>query len=923
VEHLSKRLAVLRDARLLETPPEPDFDAHARLAAAVLKTPVGLVVFVDEHRQVLKGVAGLEEPWASRRETPLSHSFCIHAVESGETLAVDDARTHPLLRHNPAIEEMGVTAYLGVPLHFRDHAIGTVCVHDRQPRRWTEAEIGLLSDVARGVTATIELRVALRVASDERALFAAVLESVADGVLAIDTQRAFRVVNAAARELFGVTFGPGLTLPTDWAVVRNVANPDGTPLPSGDGVLTRSVLGESTEKRTFAMTHAGKGTRVWVEASGRPVRSASGEVTAGVAVYRDVTGRGTRAQQFLDAQELLMRTGQLAKVGGWQLELATRKLAWSEEVYRLHEVSPDIGPVVEDAISFYAPEARPIIQAAVERGISHGESWDLELPFVTAKGRRLWVRAQGEAVRENGKVTRLVGAFQDITERKHAELSLVGERAFLETLLENLPDIAVVLFDEDARVVRVHGSSPFVGPAPSTHVGRPFAELAPSASRAELEAAARACIAQRKRATVDVTTPAGRRLEVGIAPLVSAASEARSGLAVAVDVTEREHARMRLALQERLVAMGALASGVGHEINNPLTYLTTNMEVLREELTSRPIPSMSKAELIEVVEDAVDGTERIRRIVADLRAFTREAASPVPIDVLEIVAAAARLMAHELRSQAALVTRLDAAPRILGDPARLGQIVVNLVVNAGQAFGDRRREENEIVVATGTDGEGRCVIEVRDNGGGMDPATSARVFHPFFARPTGVEHSGLGLALCQSAVVGLGGDITCTSAVGRGTTFRVVLPAAQLAPAVAAAPVSRLSVHAKRGRVILIDDEIALTAALQRALASAHDVRAFNDPREALDTILGGAACDVVLCDVMMPHLSGRAFFERLRAARPELARRVVFLTGGILDKDLDDFLARLPNERLSKPLSLSFLREVVWRLVSEKSEYD
>jgi GAF domain len=153
------RLAALHDAELIDTPPEESFDRLARLAARVVNAPVALVSGVDRDRQFFKSCLGLPEPWASRRETPLSHSFCQHVVAAREPVIISDAREDERLLDNLAIRDLGVIAYLGVPLITREgHAVGTLCVIDHQPRIWTPDEISLVKDVASAVVTEITVR---------------------------------------------------------------------------------------------------------------------------------------------------------------------------------------------------------------------------------------------------------------------------------------------------------------------------------------------------------------------------------------------------------------------------------------------------------------------------------------------------------------------------------------------------------------------------------------------------------------------------------------------------------------------------------------------------------------------------------------------------------------------------------------------
>jgi GAF domain-containing protein len=153
----SERLAALQRTGLLDSEPDERFDGLTRVAARALHAPVALVSLIDRDRQFFKSCIGLPEPWASRRETPLSHSFCQHAVASRRALVVDDAREDPTLRDNLAIRDLDVIAYAGIPLIGQDgQAIGTLCVVDHKPRHWRVEETALLEEIATAVVAQIE-----------------------------------------------------------------------------------------------------------------------------------------------------------------------------------------------------------------------------------------------------------------------------------------------------------------------------------------------------------------------------------------------------------------------------------------------------------------------------------------------------------------------------------------------------------------------------------------------------------------------------------------------------------------------------------------------------------------------------------------------------------------------------------------------
>jgi signal transduction histidine kinase len=152
------RLAALRAVALLDTPTEESFDRLARLAARFLRAPIVLVSLVDSDRQFFKSCIGLPEPWRSLRESPLSHSFCQHNRVAAAPLLVEDARAHPVFHDHPAIRDMGVIAYLGIPLVTRGHVLGSFCAVDTRPRAWTADDVSVLEDLAASVMTEIELR---------------------------------------------------------------------------------------------------------------------------------------------------------------------------------------------------------------------------------------------------------------------------------------------------------------------------------------------------------------------------------------------------------------------------------------------------------------------------------------------------------------------------------------------------------------------------------------------------------------------------------------------------------------------------------------------------------------------------------------------------------------------------------------------
>jgi PAS domain S-box-containing protein len=386
------------------------------------------------------------------------------------------------------------------------------------------------------------------------------------------------------------------------------------------------------------------------------------------------------------------------------------------------------------------------------------------------------------------------------------------------------------------------------------------------------------------------------------------------------DITVIKAAQMaseRLARQEHLVTTGTLASGIGHEINNPLTFVLSNLDFAAEELRAIAggSPSARLLELVSVLTEAREGAERVRKIVRGLRALARQESEPLPTSVDAAVQVAINMAAHESRHKASVVTELAATPPVLADESRLTQVLVNLLVNAAQAFTTNNVETNRITVSSALAPGGRVAIAVSDNGPGIPDALQRRIFDPFFTtKPVG-QGTGLGLSISQSIMRSLGGDLSVESRLGHGTTFRLFLPIAR--ELLGAPPGSNLADNLLSGRILVVDDEPAILNSVRRFLERDHRVVAVTDAREALAQIEKGERFDVIFCDLMMPYLSGKDFFERVRAIAPELAERFVFISGNAMQPLAREFLAQVPNECLDKPFDFQNLRRIVRRFVS------
>jgi len=409
------------------------------------------------------------------------------------------------------------------------------------------------------------------------------------------------------------------------------------------------------------------------------------------------------------------------------------------------------------------------------------------------------------------------------------------------------------------------------------------------------------------------------------------------------DITERKRLRAKLEVSDRMASLGTLAAGIAHEINNPLAYVTGNLEVVAEALEDAAIASgvvvgVQHAEVIAAIRDARDGAERVRKIVRGLRMFSRsEDERRAPLELAAVLEAAIRMTSNEVRHRAQLVRELGPVPLVIADDGRLTQVFVNLLVNAAHAIPEGRSSDHRITVRTLTDDDGRAVIEIVDTGNGIKPEAQARVFDPFFTTKDVGGGTGLGLSICMGIISGLCGQISIESStdpahatgriVGTGTIVRVVLPPAPgaaepvaVAPSLAIGPVEPRGVApaaARRPRVLLVDDEPLIAHTIERLLRRDYDTTIEENGRDALARIARGERFAAIVSDIMMPNMTGIELFEELQQVAPDQAARLIFLSGGAFTQQARDRLQGLGVIQLDKPVAAQQLRACIQRITS------
>jgi CheY-like chemotaxis protein len=373
-------------------------------------------------------------------------------------------------------------------------------------------------------------------------------------------------------------------------------------------------------------------------------------------------------------------------------------------------------------------------------------------------------------------------------------------------------------------------------------------------------------------------------------------------------------------MSDRLVSLGTLAAGVAHEINNPLAAVYTNLEFAIETLRTSDAVGPARAEALSTLADALAAAAQIRRIVRDVKLFSRgDDATRRTFDLHRMLDSVVRMVQGRIDERAVLVKSYGATRKIYGNESRLSQVFLNLLVNAAEAIPLGDPTHNQIRLVTRMCPDNRVAIDVEDTGTGIPPDVQRRLFTPFFTtKPVG-SGTGLGLAICQRVVASEGGEIVVRTEFGSGTRFSVHLSASgdPAKDSTTGAPPLNAQTS-NRGSVLIIDDEPAVASALERLLRRQHDVKCLDRAADALTLIERGQRFDAILCDLRMPGMNGPAFCTALEALNPAQARQVILMTGGVLASESTAFLDRAIYPRLDKPFDMTRLSELLTRVMKE-----
>jgi two-component system, sporulation sensor kinase E len=538
----------------------------------------------------------------------------------------------------------------------------------------------------------------------------------------------------------------------------------------------RAVLGGRDKMTCRLRISTGSTTPVHVRIEA--MASESGDECHAALV--DITERKRADEALRESEYNLAKAQAMSHVGSWRSDPLTGGLRVSDELLRIMRLSREEA-TQEAFASLVHPEDRETVLSHLRQGVEHGNVYEIEHRLLLRDGTTKWVYTVVEpSVNIARQVVRLYGTTQDITERKEAEVRLRNKKNELQAIFDSVND-GVIVFDHDGRIQHLNHICPAFFPAEVLSGGGCREIFHP-----ELPSSPQTCPVERaihgERVETSLVFPQvggnTRYIDITATPIKDAYGEKTRALVFLKDVTLKRFHEFKLIQAEKMSSIGVLATGVAHEINNPLTSVAGYAEALLRRFSDEP--ALNEDGRLEVFPNylkvIIRESYRCKKIIDSLLNFSRRSDGFVGrADINGILLEILELLRHQANyGNIDVVTNLtENLPIVHGDPSELRQVFMNLIINACHALKDGGLVE---ISTNRSDDDQEVYVRIRDTGCGIARDVIDRIWDPFFTTKDAGKGLGLGLALTYNIVKRHGGDIRVESTVGEGAQFTVLLP---------------------------------------------------------------------------------------------------------------------------------------------------
>jgi len=536
-------------------------------------------------------------------------------------------------------------------------------------------------------------------------------------------------------------------------------------------------------------------------------RRISGEVNKIPLIFltfEDVTERNLAEMKPKSREGRLAQVERIAHLGNWTWNIVTNELDWSDEIYRIFGRVPQEFEVTYDTfLHFVHPEDREFVIQSVDEALYENKPYRIDHRIILSDGRERIVHEQAEVIfDETGRPIQMIGTVQDITEFKRTKNELRKSKTMLQSIFDGISD-PLILLGEGLIIKNINQPALdyYMIKNPDHVIGKPcFVGLGNQTETCEACIIPGAVSEGREQTFQRRSLKNSERFEeISLYPILDESGNIENTIIRIHDITEEKQLQKQLIHSEKLASIGVLASGIAHEINNPNNYISVNIPILRDyintvipiideyakkhpdlEILHMPYPEFRK-DIFELLDNIQHGSRQIKSIVKDLKVFSKPDKDKT-IEKIDLKPMFEKVVAFCKSKIGKTVKTFNVhipenLPEMLIDRKSLEQILINLLINATNAF-DKPVDENsrvDLVVSMDDSKENQLVIEVSDNGRGMDEKILEKIFDPFFTTNPSEEGTGLGMYIVHNLIEELGGRIQVESKLGKGSTFTVIL----------------------------------------------------------------------------------------------------------------------------------------------------
>ena len=936
----ANRLAALKRLNQFDSRVEENIGRLTRLAQEWLKTPISFFSLIDDEWQHFKSAHGLPSNLEAAGKIPLSHSFCRYVVDSGKPLVVADARIHPLTKGNPAIVDYGFVAYVGVPVVGLDgFVLGSFGVIDLQPRDWRPEDVKLLGELVallgpledgrESRTAEAKLRRALdQIARQQFAVDEHAIVAMTDlrGTITYANDKFCEISGYTREELLGQNHR---------MIKSGLHSPE----------FFRSMYETISHRKVWhgeICNRAKDGSLYWVASTIVPFIDQDGRLEQYVAIRSDITAHKRLTEELRFSQERMASVFE-ALADGVVVRDATGKMmsanSAAERILGIKPVEANDLAFVDDSLRAIYEDGRPVPDGMhpFMLTLRTGEpKRDVVMGINKSDGTQVWISINTQPIRDvDGKVVAVVSSFTDITRRLKAGKALRDSEALLRTFVEHAP-AAVAMFDRGMRYLvasrqwYLDYNLKLQDVTGMTHY-EVFPEI-PERWREDHRNCLAGAIIRSEGDLFTRVDGTKQWLSYEVRPWHHMDGSIGGIVMFTRDITmlklaqeERAQFDQKLMETQKLESLGVLAGGIAHDFNNILTGIVGNNSLAQASLA----PDSPVCEYLEGIGEA---SQRAADLIRQMLAYSGRGRFVIQkLDLSRVVEKTTQLIGISISKKVSVAFDLARdLPPVEVDEAQMSQVIMNLVINASEALGDRTGEINirtgliranvdylNKTEATDLLPGDYVVLEVVDNGCGIQPENLKRIFDPFFT--TKFTGRGLGLAAVLGIVRSHKGTLRVKSEPGKGTTFTMLLPSAGGAfDSLSQAPMGDEKWRGS-GTVLVVEDEETVRTTVQRILtALGFGVVLAVDGREgAAFFAKEPGRFSLVLLDLTMPRLDGAQVFSEIRQKNAQVP--VVLMSGYSEQEATAHFSGKGLAGFIQKPFDIPTLQRTLKAALSGK----